>query len=213
MKPLSEQDHYETLDIGRGASPDEVERAYRLALATYAEDSLAGYPVFEAGDVEALRERIELAYRTLADAERRRAYDAELDAQSSAAGAPAPGEDLAISFEGAAHSAAPPPKPLDALELVDDAEGEWDGARLRRSRLSQGVEIDEISEITKVNPTYLQCIEEERFDALPAAVYVRGFVMGFAGVLGLDAKRVAASYLQRFEAKRGAGRRRMFARK
>lgn len=212
MKPLTEQDHYETLDIGRGASVEEVERAYRVALATYAEDSLAGYPVFEAGDVEVLRERIELAYRTLSDPERRRAYDAELGAQEAGPRSAAPGDDLAISFEGDAQQA-PSPKPLDALELVDDSEGEWGGARLRRSRLSQGVEIDEISEITKVNPTYLQYIEEERFESLPAAVYVRGFVMGIAGVLGLDAKRVAASYLERYEAQRGSGRRRLFARK
>ena len=66
-----------------------------------------------------------------------------------------------------------------------------------------------------MNPTYLAFIEDERFDGLPAAVYVRGFVVGYAGCLGLDAtaKRVAASYLQRYEERKGAAKRRLFSRK
>ena len=214
MKSIAEQDYYETLDLSRGALAEEIERAYRLALSTYSEDSLAGYPVFEAGDVALLRERIELAYRTLKDPERRSGYDAELDAKRGAEPAAPPADDLAITFDSEPpQPAGPLAEPLAGLELVDDREGEWAGARLRRSRLSQGFEIQQISDVTKINPTYLHFIEEERFEALPAAVYVRGFVMGFAGCLGLDAKRVAASYLQRYEEGRGGGRRRLFSRK
>ena len=73
MKPLSEQDHYETLEVGGEAGLDEIERAYRLARATYADDSLAGYSVFGQGDAAAIRERIETAYRVLSDPEARRA--------------------------------------------------------------------------------------------------------------------------------------------
>ena len=50
-----------------------------------------------------------------------------------------------------------------------------------------------------MNPTYLRFIEEERFDDLPAAVYVRGFVKGYARCLGLDPDRVAPSYMRRYE--------------
>ena len=64
-----------------------------------------------------------------------------------------------------------------------------------------------------MNPTYLGFIEEERFDGLPAAVYVRGFVTGYASCLGLDAKRVASSYLQRYEESKGGAKRRLFSRK
>src|SRR2546430_14987283 len=60
--------------------------------------------------------------------------------------------------------------PLDALDELEEGEGEWTGARLRRARLRQGIELDEITKITKVNPTYLSFIEEERFDGLPASV-------------------------------------------
>jgi flagellar biosynthesis protein FlhG len=213
MKPLVEQDYYETLDVARSAGFEEIERAYRLACDTYCEDSLAGYPVFEIGDVELLRERIEIAYRILGDPDTRRAYDLELAAQvveapraaRTANELDAPSEDV--------RPPAPVLAPLDALDELDEGEGEWTGARLRRARLRQGLELDDITKVTKVNPTYLAFIEDERFDGLPAAVYVRGFVVGYANCLGLDAKQVAASYVPRYEERKGAGKRRLFSRK
>jgi flagellar biosynthesis protein FlhG len=211
MKPLTEQDYYETLDVPRSAGLDDIERAYRLASDTYREDSLAGYPVFEVGDVELLRERIEIAYRILVDPETRRAYDIELTAQ--AVDTREPVRRTAGDAASEARPVAPVLAPLDTLDELDEGEGEWSGARLRRARLRQGVELDEITKITKVNPTYLAFIEDERFEDLPAAVYVRGFVGGYAGCLGLDAKRVAASYLKRYEERKGAGKRRLFSRK
>ncbi len=217
MKPLVEQDYYETLDVARSAGFEDIERAYRLACDTYCEDSLAGYPVFEVGDVELLRERIEVAYRILVDPDTRRAYDLELSAQ-----APEPVASARVVSEDAApapeelRAPAPVLAPLDALDELEEGEGEWTGARLRRARLRQGIELDDITKITKVNPTYLAFIEDDRFEGLPAAVYVRGFVICYAGCLGLDAdaaKRVAASFMARFEERKGAGKRRLFSRK
>jgi flagellar biosynthesis protein FlhG len=217
MKPLVEQDYYETLDVSRNAAFEDIERAYRLACDTYCEDSLAGYPVFEIGDVELLRERIEVAYRILVDPATRRAYDLELTAQAVEPVAPvrAVAEDVGPAVEEM-RAPAPVLAPLDALDELEEGEGEWTGARLRRARLRQGLELDDITKITKVNPTYLAFIEDERFDGLPAAVYVRGFVVGFAECLGLDAtaaRRVAASYMARFEERKGGGKRRLFSRK
>jgi cytoskeletal protein RodZ len=54
---------------------------------------------------------------------------------------------------------------------------------------------------------YLQAIEDEAFDTLPAAVYARGFVAAYARAIGLDPNRVVESYMPRFEAARkGKGR-------
>src|SRR5262245_28686296 len=216
MKPVVEQDYYETLDVARTAGFDEIERAYRLACDTYCEDSLAGYPVFEVGDVELLRERIEVAYRILVDPETRRAYDLELSTQAGEAIVPARATTERDGESEALRPAAPVLAPLDALDELEDTEGEWTGARLRRARLRQGIELDDITKITKVNPTYLAFIEDERFDGLPAAVYVRGFGVGYAGCLGLGgnaAKRVASSYLQRYEERKGGAKRRLFSRR
>ena len=80
MKPLAEQDHYEVLEVPRNSSPGSIERAYRLAQATYAEDSLAGYSLFEEEGAGEIRQRVETAYRVLSNHESRQAYDALLSA-------------------------------------------------------------------------------------------------------------------------------------
>jgi flagellar biosynthesis protein FlhG len=198
MSPLEEQSLYETLEVTKDASPEDVERAYQLARSLWEEGSLAGYGVFESGDVELIRERVELAYQTLRDPERRCAYDAQLEEESDAAEEKAPTRAL---------------DPLDAMADLDAAEGEFDGERLRRVRLQRGFELEEIAKVTKVNPTYLRFIEEERFDDLPAAVYVRGFVVGYASCVGLDGKRVAKSYMTRYDESRDNPRRRLFSRR
>lgn len=220
MKPLSELDHYETLEIPQGASAEDVERAYLLARATYSEGSLAGHSVFEDGDVEVIRERIEIAYETLKDPELRRSYDAELERggdEREPASSPVASDPLTSDPLTLATSVVAPAEAIERLELDElDAEegGEYDGARLRRARLRNGVELEQIAGVTKVNPTYLRFIEEERFEDLPAAVYVRGFVMGYASCVGLDPKRVAASYMPRYEERKLAEpRRRRFARR
>jgi DnaJ-class molecular chaperone len=195
MKPLSEQDHYETLEIGREAALEEIDRAYRLARATYADDSLAGYSVFGQGDAAAIRERIETAYRVLSDSEARRAYDAYLAGESQRE-APAVIEEV----DGAPEVQIP----LDAFEDMEDDAVDFDGARLRRARLRRGIELDEVSRITKINTVYLSCLEEGRFAELPARVYVRGFVAAYASCIGLDPVRVASSYMKGYEAARPA---------
>ncbi len=197
MKPLSEQDHYEVLEVSRLASLEELKRAYQLVATTYDDDALAGYSIFESGDTTVVRERIDVAWRVLSDDAARRAYDASLgglDAEPARQAEPAPSVD-------------PPAPALEAIEEFEEEGDRYDGARLRRSRLRQGLEIGDVARQTKVNPTYLRFIEEERFAELPARVYVRGFVIAFASCLGLDTEVVARGYLQRFDGARPASRR------
>jgi flagellar biosynthesis protein FlhG len=209
VKPLGEQSHYELLEVSREADAAEIERAYRMAQAAYASDSLAIYSVIGDEDAAGLRERIELAYEVLSDPLRRRAYDGSLD------GEPPPGTaSSAIAFElEPLRTARSEPKPLSPLSLApfDELEAEsgsvYDGARLRRARIRRGLELDQIAQVTKINPTYLRFLEEERFDGLPAAVYVRGFLGAYARCCGLDLRAVVPSYMERFEAGRIARKR------
>jgi curved DNA-binding protein CbpA len=204
MKTLSEQDHYEILEARRDASRDEIERSYRLVLATYADDSLAGYSVFEEGDAGALRERIELAYRVLSHAETRREYDATLTGADidpvieTVLEQQVPAEALESPILQEPPPPSPPPGEFEPLDDAD-SDGDFDGARLRRYRMRCGMELEDIAGMTKINTTYLRFLEEERFADLPSKVYVRGFVTAFAQTLGVDAKRVAASYMKRYD--------------
>jgi hypothetical protein len=197
VKPLAEQTYYEVLDLPSSASPEEIERAFALASATWAADSLAVYSVLGAEDAADVRERVALAHRVLSDPEARRRYDGTLDE-------PAPVVDRVQRALEAALEDEPPPAELGpALRGLDDPDDEADGAdfggaRLRRARLRRGLELDQIANITKINPTYLRFLEEEHFVGLPAPVYVRGFVVAYARCVGLDPRPVAASYMQRF---------------
>ncbi len=199
MKPLFEQDHYEVLEIPRDARPDGIERAYRLILATYGEDSLATYSMVCGADSAAIRERVETAYRVLSDAETRRSYDSSLGG-----GRTDPASDFDVPPEIGME---PRRASSEAFDELDEA-GEYDGARLRRARLRRGLDLEEIATRTKVNSSYLDCLEEERFADLPPRVYVRGFVMAFAACVGLDSTVVAASYMRRYDAEHPRQRRR-----
>jgi flagellar biosynthesis protein FlhG len=210
MKPLEELDHYEVLEVSRDARAEEIERAYALVIAAYGEGSLASYSVFDDGDTHALRERIAAAYRVLSDPDSRQAYDASLG--GGAGGSAEAGDGEPLAFESVAEAPEVEPGEAPVLEGFDEvgeseAEGDWDGARLRRSRMLRGLDLEAIAAVTKVNPAYLRFVEEERFDALPAAVYVRGFVTAYARHLGLDAPKVATSYIERFEEHHQSGRR------
>ena len=76
MKSPLEQDHYEVLEIGRAASLEEIERAYRVVRETYDGDNLALYSMFADRDAAQIRERIDEAYRVLSDEGKRHDYDA-----------------------------------------------------------------------------------------------------------------------------------------
>ena len=194
-------DHYELLELPRDATHEDVERAYRMARVTWAEDALASYSVASEAELGSLRERVEHAYRVLSDVDARGAYDAALGRLR----APVHDEpDLGLDDEEKGDLApAELPAEIEAFgDLSGPEDGRWTGPALRRTRLARGLELDQINAITKVNLVYLRCIEEERFEALPVSVYVRGFVAAYARCLGLDAGRVANDYLERLQAAR-----------
>jgi hypothetical protein len=75
----------------------------------------------------------------------------------------------------------------DAFEDPADAEpqprlGEW----LREARQRKGLTFTEIERTTRINRHYLEALETEHFDVLPAPVYARGFLRSYARMLGLD---------------------------
>jgi cytoskeleton protein RodZ len=69
------------------------------------------------------------------------------------------------------------------------------GAWLRTQREARGVSIQAIAETSKISLRYLEAMEGDRFDVLPAPVFVRGFLREYARVVGLDADEVVNFYL------------------
>ncbi len=87
---------------------------------------------------------------------------------------------------------------FDAIQEQIDQETEWRGSFLRKVRELRRYSMDDIHDHTKISKMYLVAIEEENFEKLPAAVFVRGFIHQISKVLRLPGDRVAAAYLSRF---------------
>lgn len=64
------------------------------------------------------------------------------------------------------------------------------GAYLRTLREERGMSLGEVSQTTRIPRHMLEALEEDRHDALPGATFVRGYVHGYARVLGEDPERV-----------------------
>ncbi|MBI4301934.1 MAG: helix-turn-helix domain-containing protein [Chloroflexi bacterium] len=70
------------------------------------------------------------------------------------------------------------------------------GEILKEARQRQGLSLDEVSEATKIRLSYLEAIEAEDYDRLPAPVYVRGFLRSYALFLGLDPERIQGLHFE-----------------
>ncbi len=75
MKDLSEQTHYEVLELAPGCAIDDLARAYAQAKERYGPGSLATYALAEPSEAEAVLRRVEEAFAVLGDPEQRRTYD------------------------------------------------------------------------------------------------------------------------------------------
>lgn len=71
-------------------------------------------------------------------------------------------------------------------------EREHFGAYLKRGREARGLSIAEVSRATKIKEQSLELLEDARLDALPAPVFVRGFVCAYAREVGLDVAEALA---------------------
>jgi flagellar biosynthesis protein FlhG len=200
--------YYDVLGIERTASLPQVERAYRFCLEMYGDGALATYSLLEPGEQEEARAKVREAYEVLRDPARRRAYDLSLATplfrslrENGAAPAPptypvgAPGPVPAAAPAAAEEAPAPAPAALPSGPVV--LAESVTGAALRRFREAKGVSLEEIAHKSKISSRYLRFIEDERFDMLPAPVYLRGFLQEYARAVGLEPRGTAEAYLSR----------------
>jgi flagellar biosynthesis protein FlhG len=221
VRALEELTHYDVLEIDPAATDEEIRRAYRRVRDVYGVDSLATCGLYGRDRLAGLHLRFEEAYEVLMEAERRRAYDLNLfgDEPQRRRAASQPAAPLSSSGplailevrpsgptsitapEPSAPVAAPaqpevPPRPP---EPVLSAETEFTGALLKQVREARGIDLHTIAARTKIAIGHLRALEDERYEIMPATVYVRGFLVEVARFLKLDAKRVTQTYLARLK--------------
>jgi cytoskeleton protein RodZ len=68
------------------------------------------------------------------------------------------------------------------------------GQYLKEQREFRNFTLGQVSQFTKVKEPFLKAIEENRFDILPPATYVKGFLNVYARHLGVDPNEVLLQY-------------------
>ena len=78
------------------------------------------------------------------------------------------------------------------------------GEKLRKARTDGGIELAEVERATKIRVRFLEAMEDDRWEALPAPAYASGFLDIYARFLGLDERALLADYARTEEGQRHA---------
>ncbi|MGB8910058.1 MAG: RodZ domain-containing protein, partial [Candidatus Cybelea sp.] len=68
------------------------------------------------------------------------------------------------------------------------------GERFRAAREARGLSLSDVAEQIRIRALYLAAIEDERWNAIGAAVYIRGFLRTYARFLGIDPEEAVAAF-------------------
>ncbi|HET9228574.1 MAG TPA: helix-turn-helix transcriptional regulator, partial [Thermoanaerobaculia bacterium] len=79
-----------------------------------------------------------------------------------------------------------PPEPEGSVSF-----GDW----LRRQREMREISLRDIADRTKISLRYLEAMEDNRFDLLPAPIFAKGFLREYARYVGLSPDEVVNHYL------------------
>lgn len=66
------------------------------------------------------------------------------------------------------------------------------GEMLRDERLTHRIQLPELAKRTRIRLEYLEALEENQFDLLPAATFVKGYVKIYARLFGFDPQPLLA---------------------
>ena len=91
----------------------------------------------------------------------------------------------------------PPAEDHQAKAMAKPWEGEGGsfGSWLRQQREIRNITLREISDNTKIGLRYLEALEEDRFEVLPAPIFAKGFLREYARYVGLSPDEVVNHYL------------------
>ncbi|MBW1721232.1 MAG: helix-turn-helix domain-containing protein [Deltaproteobacteria bacterium] len=204
--------YYEVLDVPIDASPFEIRQAYREALALYDRDSLSTYALFSEEERTRILERIEEAFATLIDEEKRAAYERHLAEKGDIDAAEAMGgrtkEPVPLFASGSAEARSGILNRIKNKILERRSEMDFEGilskdrisgADLKEIREALGIQIQEVFEVTRINVSTITALEEDRFNDLPPLIFLKGFLKSYAELFGLPAGEIVDGYLRHMD--------------
>ncbi|PKN52892.1 MAG: hypothetical protein CVU55_06635 [Deltaproteobacteria bacterium HGW-Deltaproteobacteria-13] len=209
-KDFDQLNYYEMLDIKPDATALEIRGAYNAALQMYQSDSLVSYSFFSQEERSGILAHLEKAYLTLINEKEREIYDNKLmergiislpEKGTTAPKGPVNIFDINRQGDNAVmrknHNAELKIK-VSQNQLIKEiiSRQQISGADLRDIRNELGVAIEKVHQETKIRLDYLNYIEENKIEKLPAAVFLKGFVKAYLKSLYVEpADEISARYM------------------
>ena len=208
MKKFEELDYYKMLEIPFNASDFEVRQAYKDALSIYNEDSLITYSFFSDDERGSILEKIEEAFLTLVDHKKRAEYDRMLtvmgrvdpsafDKKEKRGPIPLFQTNKAKSKDVLLNKIKQKLEETDIKEISKEMVSKElvSGTDLKNFRKAIGIELEEIFEVTRINVTILNAIEENDIEKLPPVIYLKNFLRSYAEILQMSPERISEGYI------------------
>ena len=100
--------------------------------------------------------------------------------------------------EEAVHELPSPPRSGEVehgpAKVVDVPVQPQFGVTLKRARERKGLSIHDLAAVTRISARWIAALEQERFEQLPATVFVVGYVRNLARALGVDPAELLTRY-------------------
>lgn len=223
MNEKKEKNYYDILEVPTNATPEEIHEGHNRTRNAYSQDSIALYSLMGQDECNQMLAAVDEAYGILSDPNKRLQYDkargvtlsynpfneknrhSQNDSFKRLMADPieqktiTPSQSNNITKIVANKRFALEYKIDNAFEQEIEQSTDFSGPFLKKIREYKCVDLNRMSDMTKVSKTYLQLIEDEDFKKLPAPVYVRGFVFQYAKVLKLNPDQASNSYLAKMK--------------
>jgi curved DNA-binding protein CbpA len=206
MEISSRFNYYDVLEVNPHCQQHEITIAYEKAKNTYSGENPSIYTIFSRDEARELLTMVEEAYKVLGNKTLRSVYDEKITQGGHGR------EELTFEALDRANKVQLPEskkrgpirpiyEPDEQTENEIKTRSDWDGPALKKIREYKNISLERLSEITKINPFYINAIEIMDSANLPAPVFVRGYVSQISRLLGLNETVVCSSYINQFKKK------------
>jgi len=179
MKRIEDLNYYELLDIDKDSTAKDIQDAYLFSITKYHPDSIASYGLLSDEQKKQMLERIEEAYKTLINEDKREYYDKNI---------------LNLKRDKTFYKKETKKDIKILKEKQKERSVRINGQVLKNIRELKGTTLEEISKKTKISLFYLKAIEEDNYKAFPAEIFLKGFLRSYAKYLGLDPEEIVRNY-------------------
>ena len=208
MPKFEELTYYEIFEIPINASTFEIRQAYKEALSIYGDDSPVSYSFFTEEESKEILDRVEEAFSTLIDQEKRELYnkmlvrEKKIDPSSlTKKREKVPTPLFSSKTPGGAALSKTIKKRIKDKDLKKTKEAILlkdmiSGDDLKQLRETVGIKIEDLFEVTRITVSILEAIENDNFGTLPSTVYLKNFLKAYAKLFEVDPKKIIDGYLK-----------------